>query len=94
MIKNLISLFLVWLIIVLRIRFFTLIERKVLGYLQTRKGPNKVGIIGIFQPFRDAIKLFRKESVILKSSSNLLNACAIGIHRLLAIKEWYEFKTK
>ena len=50
-----------FLIVFIRVAFFTLLERKVLGYIQLRKGPNKFFIKGVFQPIGDGLKLFFKE---------------------------------
>nr|AIW64776.1 NADH dehydrogenase subunit 1 [Pielomastax soochowensis] len=52
------------LVILLSVAFLTLFERSVLGYIQLRKGPNKVGLIGFPQPLSDAIKLILKEQPI------------------------------
>ena len=49
--------------VLLGVSFLTLMERKGLGLIQLRKGPNKVGFLGLIQPFGDAIKLFRKENL-------------------------------
>lgn len=54
----------IFICILIRVAFFTLLERKTLGYIHKRKGPNKSSIIGLTQPFADALKLLSKEFII------------------------------
>jgi NADH-quinone oxidoreductase subunit H len=51
------------LLIILSVAFFTLFERKVIGLFILRLGPNKPGLMGLYQPLLDALKLFTKQII-------------------------------
>nr|YP_010273954.1 NADH dehydrogenase subunit 1 [Bulinus ugandae]QYJ56657.1 NADH dehydrogenase subunit 1 [Bulinus ugandae] len=56
--------------VLVAVAFYTLYERKILGFLQVRKGPKSVGFWGVFQPLADAIKLFINDELVTPVSSN------------------------
>jgi NADH-quinone oxidoreductase subunit H len=74
--------------LIIAVAYYTYMERKVIGYMQIRRGPNRIGPLGLFQPFADVFKLLLKEIVLPENSNKFLFLLAPVLSLAPAFAAW------
>ncbi len=74
--------------LLIAVAYLTLAERRVIGLMQLRRGPNVVGPMGLFQPFADALKLLSKETILPSGASKVVFIIAPMITFTLSLVAW------
>ena len=82
------SLLIIVIPLLISVAYFTLVERKFMGSMQRRRGPNVVGFMGLLQPLADGLKLFAKETVLPSNANIVLFVLAPIITFVLSLMGW------
>ena len=74
--------------LLISVAYFTIAERKIMGIIQRRKGPNVIGFLGLLQPLADGLKLFVKETIFPSNSNVIVFLIAPMITFILSLIGW------
>jgi NADH-quinone oxidoreductase subunit H len=74
--------------LLISVAYFTLAERKIMGSIQRRRGPNVIGYLGLLQPLADGLKLFAKETILPTSANSLIFVLAPILTFVLSLMGW------
>lgn len=74
--------------LLISVAYFTIAERKIMGAIQRRRGPNVIGYIGLLQPLADGLKLFAKETTLPTSANTSVFLLAPGLTFVLSLMGW------
>jgi NADH-quinone oxidoreductase subunit H len=74
--------------LLISVAYFTLAERKIMGGIQRRRGPNVIGWVGLFQPLADGLKLFVKETIVPTNSNSIIFLVAPMLTFYLSLMGW------
>jgi NADH-quinone oxidoreductase subunit H len=74
--------------LLIAVAYLTLAERRVIGFMQLRRGPNVVGPFGMFQPFADALKLMAKETILPAGANKVVFLFAPMLTFILSLVAW------
>jgi NADH-quinone oxidoreductase subunit H len=85
---SLIKILLIIVPLLIAVAYFTLAERKILGAIQRRRGPNVIGVYGLLQPLSDGLKLFAKETVIPSNANKFIFVISPLITFTISLMGW------
>jgi NADH-quinone oxidoreductase subunit H len=88
MIITLVKILIIVVPLLLSVAYFTLAERKIMGSIQRRRGPNVVGVYGLLQPLADGFKLLIKETILPSSSNKIIFLLAPLLTFILSLMGW------
>lgn len=88
LLSNLLKIISIIIPLLISVAYFTIAERKLMGIIQRRKGPNVVGFIGLLQPLADGLKLFSKETILPSNSNIVIFLLAPALTFILSLIGW------